>query len=329
MSVLFLLLVARSSGGVNSLFFSSRLNVEGGTTNIISRSDSLRLNVAIKNISEYPSKVFKLIPTCDFRLEKYLENKIQIVTGQRVISVEQRTAGVWVKTDGAETFSGEKLITCIPPSLQGRIAWKPGLSPLKSFVQSSTPLGYYIMFALPFSKPYWEPLGLAGSVLSSGGKGRVGCEAGPVTAVNPLVLEKGYALAGFVAGKPALQWQTKSMETIKREVIENLSKLLGSWIHKNKGLLIKDWRGTGVSFSVPGSLHAWPAVRIPEGNLHFGGTETATSWLGSLEGGVQAGIRAGLEVLRAVRPQSLSAEDLEVGKKLSFYYNLFTSDKYI
>ena len=67
-----------------------------------------------------------------------------------------------------------------------------------------------------------------------------------------------------------------------------------------------------MGYATPGTMHAWPAGRIAEGNVHFGGTETARSWVGSLEGGAEAGCRSAVEVLRAIRPQSLCADDLEV-----------------
>ena len=254
-----------------------------------------------------------------------MENKIYLFTSKRVKSVEQSDSGVLVITEGSDTFWAEKLIICIPPSQQGRISWKPELSPLKSFVQNSTPMGHFIRFVLPFSRAHWEPLGLTGTLFSSGGKPRAGCETGPVTLVFPHISGSGSTLSGCVGGKPAVQWETRSEEATKDAIIENLSELLGSWVHKNKGVYIKTWRGNGVSFAPPGIMHAWPAVRIQEGNLHFGGTAAATTWIGSLEGGVQSGLRTGLEVLRSIRPQSLTAEDLQVSKLYLIIYSTYNS----
>ena len=46
--------------------------------------------------------------------------------------------------------------------------------------------------------------------------------------------------------------------------------------------------------------------------VHFGGTETATSWIGYMDGAVQSGVRAALEVLNVLKPQTLSSEDFKV-----------------
>ena len=45
--------------------------------------------------------------------------------------------------------------------------------------------------------------------------------------------------------------------------------------------------------------------------VHFGGTETARSWIGYMEGAVESGMRTGLEVLKVVKPESLTAEDFK------------------
>ena len=119
------------------------------------------------------------------RLVKYLEDhNVRIKTGQTVEQIEQtRTDGVSLSVAGSKTpHRAEKLIVCIPASAAARIRWTPSLSPLKTFYLHSTPMGYYIKFALIFSNPYWGELGLSGHVVTSlGSKSRMGCEAGPVT----------------------------------------------------------------------------------------------------------------------------------------------------
>ncbi len=43
------------------------------------------------------------------------------------------------------------------------------------------------------------------------------------------------------------------------------------------------------------------SVRTPVGNIHRAGTETATSWIGLMNGAVQAGERVSTEVATAQR----------------------------
>jgi monoamine oxidase len=48
--------------------------------------------------------------------------------------------------------------------------------------------------------------------------------------------------------------------------------------------------------------------------IYWAGTETATQWCGYMDGAVQAGERAALEVLFELRPQIVTATDLEAIK---------------
>jgi monoamine oxidase len=65
-------------------------------------------------------------------------------------------------------------------------------------------------------------------------------------------------------------------------------------------------RGGPVGVMGPGALTGLgPDLREPVGRVHWAGTETATEWIGYMDGGVQAGERAAREVLDAlVTPQS-------------------------
>lgn len=44
--------------------------------------------------------------------------------------------------------------------------------------------------------------------------------------------------------------------------------------------------------------------------IHFAGTESATVWCGFMNGAVQAGNRAALEILYDLRPQLVSVQDI-------------------
>jgi monoamine oxidase len=46
---------------------------------------------------------------------------------------------------------------------------------------------------------------------------------------------------------------------------------------------------------------AGQALRAPVGRIHFAGTETATRWMGYMDGALEAGERAAGEVLEALR----------------------------
>lgn len=62
----------------------------------------------------------------------------------------------------------------------------------------------------------------------------------------------------------------------------------------------------------PGMLTYYhPSLRRPFGRIHWAGTETATQWCGYINGAIQAGQRAAMEVLAQMCPSSLSREELD------------------
>ena len=64
----------------------------------------------------------------------------------------------------------------------------------------------------------------------------------------------------------------------------------------------EEWsRGCYVGYTPPGVLTAFgPAIRDPIGPIHWAGTETATVWNGYMDGAIQSGERAALEVTAAL-----------------------------
>ena len=51
----------------------------------------------------------------------------------------------------------------------------------------------------------------------------------------------------------------------------------------------------------PGVLTEYgPALRQPSGRIHWAGTETATNWIGYMDGAVDAGQRAAAEAMAAL-----------------------------
>jgi len=48
----------------------------------------------------------------------------------------------------------------------------------------------------------------------------------------------------------------------------------------------------------PGHMKDYECIRQPNGRIHWAGTETATRWMGHMNGAVQAGKRAAHEVIK-------------------------------
>uniref|UniRef100_A0A8C1WIV5 Amine oxidase n=1 Tax=Cyprinus carpio TaxID=7962 RepID=A0A8C1WIV5_CYPCA len=108
------------------------------------------------------------------------------------------------------------------------------------------------------------------------------------------------------------------MEERRDAVISSLVKYLGpeasTYIHyEEKDWAKEEWSGgCPVNVMTPGMLTYYhPSLRKPFGRIHWAGTETATQWCGYINGAIQAGQRAAMEVLAQMCPSSLSQEELD------------------
>ena len=82
-----------------------------------------------------------------------------------------------------------------------------------------------------------------------------------------------------------------------------------SWFHQliNQNLLLKYYRRQTYFLWEVTLWNSFDLFRI-----HFAGTESATAWCGYMSGAVQSGLRAANEVLYQMKPQALSAQELDM-----------------
>lgn len=99
-------------------------------------------------------------------------------------------------------------------------------------------------------------------------------------------------------------------------MLSALKQCFGDWALRPTSYTEKVWAdeeyngGCPVSFGVPGIMFTFQSLRRPHGRVHWCGTETSTHWAGYLNGAVQSGRRAALEILQ------LYGKDVDHLKKL-------------
>ena len=169
-----------------------------------------------------------------------------------------------------------------------------------------------IKFLAIYPKPYWREKGYSGELVSSGTDGS------PITITFDDSDEQEFALVGFIGGRLAVEWAGRSEKLLEDAILEHLAECFGSWAYETRSIIIKNWSNEAFIAGAPtcnpnlGTMHSYRVLRDPTGNIHFGGTETATVWIGYMEGAVQSGTRTALEVLQHLKPQSLSSPELMV-----------------
>jgi monoamine oxidase len=239
------------------------------------------------------------------RLAHALGRRVRVSAPVRRIA--QEGDGVTVEAQGI-TVRARQVIVALPPALAGAIEYAPGLPALRSQLTYRMPMGSTVTVASVYPRPFWRSGGLSGRAVS---------DQGPLRLVRPLPTGVGGpgVLIGTVAGAEARRWGSRPPTERRQAAVDALVRWFGDGAAHPIGYREKDWQEAGwtaggwAAVAPPGVLTSFgPALREPVGAVHWAGTETATAWIGSLEGAVQSGERAAAEALAALRSPRLSRQ---------------------
>lgn len=214
-----------------------------------------------------------------------------------VRKIAQTQEGVEVVADGG-VVAGRYVIVAAPPALAGRIDYEPNVSVGRDQLTQRFAMGTTVKVLVTYERPFWREAGYSGEVVSSDG---------PFSCVfdNTSNDGKQAALVGFIVGKHARQWSSQPLADRERRVLAAFARYFGDEARLCQEYHEVDWgaepwsRGCPVGGLPPGVLSSsFTHLRKPEGRIHWAGTESATEWMGFMEGAIQSGERAADEVLR-------------------------------
>ncbi len=216
---------------------------------------------------------------------------------QPVASISQDVAGVVVRAATGATIAATRAIVAVPPALAGRIDYRPVLSADRDQLTQSMPMGSVIKSMTIYPEAFWRADGLNGQMVST---------HGPVFATfdNSPPGGKPGILLGFCVGRAAEEARRLPPEERRRTVLAEYARLFGPKAEAPTRFVEHSWadeewsRGCFLGYFPPGVWTSLgPALRRPEGRIHWASTETATEWTGYIEGALQSGERAAAEVL--------------------------------
>jgi len=229
------------------------------------------------------------------RLAEQLGEQVQLA--QPVRQIRQREDVVHATTQQGVTYTGRAAIVAVPPTLAGRIEYDPPLPAARDQLTQRLPHGAVIKCFAIYDRPFWREQGLSGFVTSDLEPLHVVFDNSPPDASCGILL-------GFIEGAAARQMSGVSPEGRRDAVLNCLVRYFGERAAKPDAYLDHDWnaevwsRGCYGAHFPPG---AWTqlghALRQPIGRIHWAGTETATRWMGYIDGAIESGERAAQEVL--------------------------------
>jgi monoamine oxidase len=215
-----------------------------------------------------------------------------------VHAIEQHDDHVVVTTPRGP-YTARRLVMAIPPGLAAQVHYATPLPSRRFGLIQRMPMGAVIKVHIAYETPFWRRRGLNGTAFSNTQPFNVVFDQTPVD-------ESLGVLAGFLDGAHAIALSDCDEATRRQQVVSDLVRYFGTDAAQPIGYVEQDWikepwsRGGYVAHMPPGVMTTFgSALREACGRIHWAGTETATEWVGYLDGALQSGIRAAKEVVAA------------------------------
>ncbi|KAH7230383.1 putative amine oxidase [Fusarium solani] len=275
-SVLYLADYARKAGSLSALMSDT----EGGAQHLRIRQGCQALAVGLSK-ELLPGTVRLSCPVS--KLAQVSPSRCEVVTANQLV------------------FRCKKVILSVPFANYGSIQFEPVLEPRKQHLINNSTIGYYSKVILVFGHPWWAEAGLSGNAFS---------ENGPVRYTFDTSFEDDgqFSLTCFLTGGSGALWSLLTPAERRVRVIRHVQSLFASSVGQVPEpirVIEMEWtknpwvRGGPNALLGPGSIVSdfYRALRLPDGNIHFVGSETSLTWRGFMEGALSSGERGAQEVI--------------------------------
>jgi monoamine oxidase len=223
----------------------------------------------------------------------------RVVLRSPVRRIVQERGRVTVESDRVNVRA-KRAIVAIPPTLAGRIDYRPILPFERDQLTQRYFQGTMTKVTAVYDRPFWRDQGLNGSVITLGGPVSVTFDDSPPSGRPGVVF-------GFVAGDEARRFHRLSAADRRAAVLRQFAEFFGPAGARPREYFETNWsaerwtRGCPTGMPAPGALYAYgPWIRRPIGRIHWAGTETSGYWNGYMDGAVRSGERAAREVLAEI-----------------------------
>jgi monoamine oxidase len=206
-----------------------------------------------------------------------------------VRTVEQDDHGVRVTLRDGETVDGSHAVVTLPPTLAGRLEYRPALPSWRDQLTQRLPAGSVIKAFAVYDEPFWRADGLNGQVVSDQGPVKITFDNSPPSGRPGVLL-------GFFEAGDARRWARRDVADRRRALRECLARYFGRRAEAMVEYVERDWsaeeftRGCYGAHFTPGVWTGYGhALRTPVGRVHWAGAECSPVWNGYMEGAVRSG----------------------------------------
>jgi monoamine oxidase len=228
-----------------------------------------------------------------------LADDLDVRLGTPVAAILDNEVGALVTTRSGDTFTADRVVVALPPTLAGRLHYDPVLPAWRDQLTQRLPAGTVAKTFAAYPTPFWRDAGLNGQAASDTGPVKVTFDVSPPDGSVGILL-------GFVEGGEARRWQRLPEELRRQQVLDCFVRYFGPRAAEPSSYVEKDWsaeeftRGCYGAHFAPGVWTSYgSALRPPVGRLHWAGAEYAVDWNGYMEGAVRSGEATAREVLEA------------------------------
>ncbi|VDO05208.1 unnamed protein product [Haemonchus placei] len=196
-------------------------------------------------------------------------------------------------------YSCSQVICAVPLNQCAKISFSPPLPYLKQRLFESAMPGNLIKFLVTFETAFWREEGWSGEVISTG-RTTSPNEVLPIICTYDFTSSSGIpAMIGFMSE----EYSDMTKEDRCNAVVRDLMRVFGEramvqFLDYEEKLWSKEpyIAGAPSIFMPCGTMDSWLVRREPFMTIHFAGAETATKWIGWMEGAVESSLRTVHEV---------------------------------
>ncbi len=232
------------------------------------------------------------------QLSIYLAKQLRrpVLLNAPVLRLKQNAGSITV-THAKGELRAARAIIAMAPSMARKIAGDAA-STARLRLGERMPMGSVIKCLIAYKKPFWRQQGFTGEFVSDS------AAFSPIFDASP---EDGSCgiLVGFFDGPEAVRYSSDPAGR-RAAVIAAVVAAFGAEGEHPTDYVDHDWitdpysEGCYVGLPAPGALtELGYALRQPYGRVHFAGTETASAWIGYIEGAIESGERVAQEVAAA------------------------------
>jgi monoamine oxidase len=214
--------------------------------------------------------------------------------------IEHDASGVAVHCDGGSLKAGHAIVA-VPPRLAAALEFSPGLTGKRAELMTRMPMGAVIKCTAIYDRPFWRDDGLSGLCVGDQGPIHVTFDNSPPQGTPGILM-------GFAEADHARKLGKLTLEERREAAIACFARYYGERARAPVQYVDHVWENDPWSGGCYGAFlppDVWtslgPAIREPEGRIHWAGTETATIWSGYIDGAIRSGKRAAREIIAARR----------------------------